>query len=399
MEVKSFKEFKENYIYHKGNLDLNNIKPYYSDNIFIMQGRGTGHFGSGIYFCTYRVEDKKIDDEYGKYSEYDYNTRQNKNLIKIKDLGIYRVNPDIYQNLYKPTGEKHAEFLFKTLRMCNNCFYSFYADYKDDKKITNDISSRYLRIKNNLEKLDLKIPIYKEFLKLLITACNDYETQYTKKKPTSIASFSTRIMEFNDFNGVNVSNIRNYDNTTHGSVIYDINKLSDKPVKINVDLYGKEIKDGIIGISYGNRTDETIVKLLSDKELSYLDLEQINKMTANDQLKYLKRYNNYIDKFIFYNFPFNDNCKKIYVNSLINKIKAKTIKLPNTDTIEILIDYGKIKQLFDVNFKFPDDYEYGTMLEYILAKYYSFNEEYREMILNNIDRELTKEEQYYFDRI
>jgi hypothetical protein len=206
-------------------------------------------------------------------------------------------------------------------------------------------------------------------------------------------------MEYNDFNGVNVSNIRNFDNTTHGSVIYDINKLSDKPVKINIDLFDLDINDDVISSSYNHKMDETIGKLLTNKELSYKDLEMINLMTPNDQLKYLKRYNNYIDKYIFYNFPFDDNCKKIYVNSLISKIKNKTIKLPNTDTIEILIDFGKIKQLIDPNFTFPDDYEYGTMLEYILAKFYWLDEEYREIILNNIDRNLTETEQYYFDRI
>ena len=77
------------YNYHAGDLgnDLGNLEKHGSDNIFRMEGRGTGHFGSGIYFSTYRLRDKAdYDKEYGDYSDY---RNKNPNLIQVKDR-VYR---------------------------------------------------------------------------------------------------------------------------------------------------------------------------------------------------------------------------------------------------------------------------------------------------------------------
>ena len=45
------------------------------------------------------------------------------------------------------------------------------------------------------------------------------------KDKNDVRSFSTVFMEYNGYNGVNVSGIYGLDNTLHGSVIYDLSKV------------------------------------------------------------------------------------------------------------------------------------------------------------------------------
>ena len=59
-----------------------------------MSGRGTGHFGSGMYFSTYREEGKEYDQKYR------YSYKSSPELIQVDD-SVYRVDLDIYKNLFK----------------------------------------------------------------------------------------------------------------------------------------------------------------------------------------------------------------------------------------------------------------------------------------------------------
>ena len=77
-----------------------NLKPHYSDNKRQMGGRETGHFGSGTYFSTY--PNMKDVDKYGKL-----NSNQNPNFIEI-DNHIYRVDFDLYKNLYRVRSKRRT---------------------------------------------------------------------------------------------------------------------------------------------------------------------------------------------------------------------------------------------------------------------------------------------------
>jgi hypothetical protein len=178
-----------------GELDPSNIKPYYSDNIFRMDVRDTGHFGSGVYFSTYKhsFRDKRDYDE--KYGDIG-----NPSQLTQVDDHLFRVNFNIYKNLYKMKSEKQGDFLHRTLKEINNIFYTFLHNKAD---IFDNLSKRYLIVKSNLSKSNLNIPNYKEFINMLKNAYNDY-----KNESNNIASFSTRIMEFNGYNGVSVSVIQ-----------------------------------------------------------------------------------------------------------------------------------------------------------------------------------------------
>jgi hypothetical protein len=95
-------------------------------------------------------------------------------------------------------------------------------------------------------------------------------------------------MEWNGFNGVNVSGIDFYDNTKHGSVIYDLSKVSDemREVSVNIPLL---LKDR----GYNNTVayDE-----FSDHEMSALNgndiwwNEKLNQMPMAQALRVLKNF-------------------------------------------------------------------------------------------------------------
>lgn len=113
------------------------------------------------------------------------------------------------------------------------------------------------------------------------------------KNDDRIESFSTYFMEWNGYNGVNVSGIPFYDNTTHGSVIYDLSKVSGDIEK--VDDGGRFIS------ASGNSFANTVVRNgLEDSEAdslngdtpqygSYLS-DKLNDMDDKNAMRILKNY-------------------------------------------------------------------------------------------------------------
>ena len=185
-------------------------KSYYSDNKYQMAGRETGHFGSGTYFSTYR--DINDIDKYGEL-----NSNQNPNFIEIKDH-MYRVDFDFYKNLYRVRSKKQGDVLYTMLanlnHMANKIAYMGHFSSKD----ANYSNSRlYQEIKANADGLGLRCPSYYELTRM---------AQKLGQNDNDIRSFSTVFMEWNGYNGVNVSGVDYYDNTKHGSVIYDLSKVN-----------------------------------------------------------------------------------------------------------------------------------------------------------------------------
>lgn len=376
--IKSWIIYESEYNYHRGDLK-DDLKPYYSDNIFVMQGRHTGHFGSGMYFSTYNQEDKT------DYSQkYNYTYRSSSELIKVED-SVYRVNFDIYKNLFKVKTKKQAEFLFKTLRSVNNLFY-YYESCKNDKFVVPvGVSKRYLIIKNNCEELGLKVPEYRKFLNMLDNACKDYVEGRSGEKNVNSASMSTRLMEFNGFNGVNVSNIPGYDNTTHGSVIYDINKLSNKPIEVkDLDFLSDMDNTNIIG-GYKNSK----ANLLKNSTLFF---DEIKRLPIKEQIIYIKRFNKYLPSYLLDKLPLET--KNAYIKSLPFKIKNNLMEnQPDIYDIMLLVDNNYLNLILDKSVKIGEN----TLLCHVLSILWKFTDEYQKIIFNSINREMDEEEQYYYN--
>jgi len=380
------------YNYHVSHSSMqlnNNPEPHGSDNIFMMQGRGTGHFGSGVYFSTYTCDEKQdFDQKYGQYGSK--SLVRNPNLINVSS-NLYRVDFDIYQNLYRVTSTNHAEILFKTLKFINETFYRFSSDYKDTKQIPTDLSNKYILIKNNLNQLKLECPKYRDFIKMLLTAFNDYTAPRDGTKNDYSASFSTRIMEYNGYNGVNVSKIKGYDNTLHGSVIYDMSKVDGQPRPVkDINMFCK-IKNNAAGEDYsGNKYNDLKFKLLSNKPLSYMDFEFINGMDTRDQLLIFKRYNKFVPE---YSLEYlNDYCKSIYFKTLESKMVSGMMDEELTPKIlDTIIKNGYGRIIYNENIRFQNT----TLLGYALSMLWRFDDEDIENLLMNIPRALNEDEKYY----
>lgn len=362
------------YNYHYGNdVDTKTPKPHQSDSIFLMDGRGTGHFGSGMYFSTYKCYNSDIDKKYGKDSDFEFRKgRNHPELIQV-EKGVYRVDMDLYKNLYRVTNNNHGDILFKTLKHSNELFYWAYKEILEGN-IPKEFSDEYIKLEHNFKSLELKIPTYREFINMIKKAGNDLKNH---EEASSNASFSTRLMEYNGFNGVNVSNISNYDNTTHGSVIYDIKKINSNIKKVKNPGAFCEIKYGVAGDSMDIKT-----KILRGEEI--FNWTAFNKLPYNEKLKLMKRYNH-----LSPTDTMDNETKELFYKTLKPKLRKNIIN-PKMDHFILadLIDNGYMDIIYDENIRVGEN----TLLYYALDKMWKLPSEYGEKLVNNINRNLTDEE-------
>lgn len=231
--------------FHIGNLPDDKI-PYYNlrDTLYmISSSRHTGHFGTGTYLSTYK--DREF---YDLLNKGDY-----KDAITHAENRLYIIDLDRY-NLYKPKNDKHAEFLFKTLKLINSLI-----DYNN--KLVSDYKITIRIILNNFKYLNLKFPKPREFKQIVDNLGKDNH-----------ASLSTLIMEYNGYNGVNVNNIPIWDSTLHGSVIYDLNKVDyEKLTPRNIDTLFTKIDNHFIH-DYDNPSPYS----LNISNFNKIPLEKIN---------------------------------------------------------------------------------------------------------------------------
>lgn len=357
------------YNYHIGDIeDTNNVKPYMSDNKYRMTGRDTGHFGSGLYFSTYKCYDNK---------EFDDKNINNQELIKIKDK-VYRTDFDIYKNLYKVTSKKHGDILFQSLKQINQLYQQILDYFNHNIKLSHNFSEIYVITKNNFKYLNLNMPKYADFIKMCIN----------QTKNQDLRSMSTVIMEYNNYNGVNVSGIYFYDNTLHGSVIYDMSKVSDniKPVDTNILNICDIDKSNTNNYVAGTITDFT-KKLLMDKNSIEIYTDEFNQMPYNEQLYAINKYKFPLTVYTLN--QLNQNIINAYFKSLPKKINNKLLlqKLSQKH-IEAILFFNKENIIYNPNI-FVDDNV--TFLEYALDKLeYS---DYIDKLIDNINRPLTNNEQ------
>jgi hypothetical protein len=302
-----FEAYKDSLSLHLNRGGQNNFEfhaKYKSDSLVQMVGRGTGHFGSGTYFSSYKEVDNELYDEYLKNIQNNPTTK-NKPITEL-NKGIYMVDLDYYK-LYKPANREHAELLFNVLKKINRIvsyYYNIGLEYNLNK-------SNIIDIINDLNKLDLKLPNLRKLI-------DEYKkiNKEIKDGDRSLPSLSTRFMEYNGYNGVNLNHIPGFDNTLHGTVIYDltktINPVEDKKNSYNtyekdnliykiiksINKYSSMYSDYFINLDSNeiNYIFNTIDSLINISNIEYC-LEE-NKITEEQYNHILKIYPKYIKRLI-----------------------------------------------------------------------------------------------------
>ena len=246
-----------------------NGEPYYSDNKRQMGGRETGHFGSGTYFSTYR--DVKNIDNYGAL-----NRNQNPNFIEVGEH-VYRVDFDLYKNLYRVRSKKQGDILYTMMRNLNNMYNKIaYQGYYSPRSANYDNAENYQIIKRNAEALGLRCPSY-------------YELTRMAQRHEGMQSFSTLFMEWNGYNGVNVSGVDYYDNTKHGSVIYDLSKVDTEMEEVQPNSLFTGYKDTPYDDTVAmNGYGDEVVDSLRGEYIGWYD--KLNEMPLVKAMRVLKNY-------------------------------------------------------------------------------------------------------------
>lgn len=383
-----------------GKIDVDNVEPYYSDSIIYMSGRDTGHFGSGMYFSTYSCKDYgAYYDDVQQYKD-DYKPEVKK-LIKITE-GLYRVNTDLYQNLYRIKNEEQGRLLHKALSWIN-ASTSPYNDKPLDKRMS------YPKYKHNLELLGLKMPPYREFVAMVAKGMVDIKKSRGNEdnKEFDRRSMSTRIMEYNGYNGVNTSGVPALDNTTYGSVIYDMQKINTDFVPVGKNQIHQycEMKNGIINNDrsiFDNQTPEKMVMYLLGKDERVLAY-QIKQIPEKYISFFFNRY-----YYFLYDYDLeelSDYTKKMYFISLTKKLKTGTMVIRNLKREMIPLFEHDLNIILNPNNIVQPDYEAKpvTLLQIVLSRAYDFDDKkYMIPLIKKIKetgRELNPQEQDFYDDI
>jgi hypothetical protein len=204
--------------YHSGDLG------YGTDTVLgrMAGSRGTGHFGTGVYFVG-----KPISRE-GRPT-------------KIADLSQY--------NLFKPSFPSSAEGVHNALKLVNRAVGRDLSDEDQKSQYDNDIdeAAMYLDI---LLRTSFTRPEIKKVIESSVTEARKERTPEIIHTDTYIDSASTRVMKKLGFDGVDVRGLEGFDNTEYGTVVYRETvpeykeKLSLKKVPVGIpenvwDLHNK----------------------------------------------------------------------------------------------------------------------------------------------------------------
>jgi hypothetical protein len=328
-----------------------------TDALIMMNGRGTGHFGSGTYLSTYKeesdfnVDSKSVRDTLEKnYGEP---------LIQVSP-NTYAIDLDRY-NLYRPKNNEHAEILFELLKNINDLFYLVNSKSKNLK-----LKKQYLTdILDSCKKLNLKFT--KEFVKKVrYEVMPNYSANWTGGSNLKYkASISTMFMEDNGWNGVNVNGIPVYDSTLHGSVIYDMKNVVDAPNQTpyyEKDIYSrhpKNLKDIIKKINKNSFQSVNLIRLSNseiNRLLKLIDYSKISYYDYNSDFKFALK-----DGYIYLHQI--EHVKKVYPKIIFDKIKDLDFEREKISE-EI---YGFVIMYLDKN---PNDYDI-KYLNYLYNNYYS----------------------------
>jgi len=405
---------EKSFAYHVGDLEKNTgnefnrekLEPYYSESIVMMDGsRGTGHFGSGMYFSTYNCKGWEEKDYAQNYDEKDPHVSD---LHKMRNY-LYRVDMDLYKNLYRVKNYNQGLYLHQTLKAFNSL------------RSAGD-SKNYYPLKNNLEYLGLKIPPYKELLKMIEKAKSDREDGSWSNRSDKYdpRSMSTRIMEYNDYNGVNVSGIPELDNTTYGSVIYDISKWDKDTEKIpsnKVDNFCKMEKSNATGADYitdktpwGKTLEKSILDRLYDGKSFFAhgsptkDPFYLESIPEKLLPHFFKIYKHFINDYEFN--KLTPNIQNAYLNALPRKLIEGTMESHEIANDLLPIIKNRFNFIFNPNYKIGGkssrwEHKEGTpLLNLIFYRANSFDDDIMKQITDKIESgsvKLSPEQQEAYD--
>jgi hypothetical protein len=363
--LEAYKDSLSLHLNRGGQENFDYSSKYFSDFLQTMQGRGTGHFGSGTYFSSYKIEDKELYNDY-LLNIKDNPTSKENPIVKIGG-GVYLVDLDYY-NLYKPVNREHTEILFNVLKKINTLvnYYSY------EKKIDLNLNrERILEIKNDLNKLDLKLPDLKEFINYIKKIKLDINN---KEK---FGSVSTKFMEYNGYNGVNVNHIPGFDNTLHGTVIYDLSKTIE-PTTSKYNKYESNFVD--------EDKLHKVVKIINEFGYIY-DIKTLNTNQINYIFNTIKNFL----KLGLLKFSLEENKITQEQFNHILKIYPKYIKRLINSGINIDFDFDTIIFLLgkDINIfnNISEDNIYFILKKLSLTASYKIreNKELINIFLNNIE--------------
>ncbi len=372
-----------NYHYGKNH----NGKPYISDNRYFMRSRNTGHFGSGTYFSTYN--DKTYNNPNPKYGNKHPN--QTPNFIEIDD-NIYRVDIDLYKNLYRVYNKKQGDVLYTLLSVLNRMFNLI--EWGSD---TSNLSAYYQKVIRNSNALQLSCPSFRELVGMM----------KKHSKSDEIKSFSTYFMEYNGYNGVNVSGVDYYDNTLHGSVIYDLSKIEgdiEEKMPKNLSHSKGEYYDDIVVPNDNHDNDYELNALMDNNERSFI--WHLNDIDEKRALRILKNYLSTGKVVSAYSLTSigNENILSIYLKLVYNKVSKGY-----NEIVEEWFSYKNIEFLWDAVKKTNSYYwmnyipQRGETLLLVAVKEYYYSlpwgddnkdkiQQYVNFLKTKMNREFTEDE-------
>lgn len=269
--------------------DLGKARDTYYWNIN-SSNRSTGHYGTGTYFV----------------SNEESNRMQNSSFTR-SDRPRNEIDFDDY-NLYKPLIESEAKRLHDGLKAIN---YNKYDDF-DYRIMVDDLKRNGI----TQEQIDNARNATEE-------ARQQYEKEgYNDKYDAEVDSLSTVFMKNLGFDGIDVRGLEGYDNTSYGSVIYDLkNNEQTKQENIPDKVEEQVIKVGNKEVKATDK-ESKLEKELSPEELRDLKIKEVKENLETDYDE--------------------ENIPKILKNNEIAKEKTPTKeKLKNLATISKML-YGKL---------------------------------------------------------
>lgn len=190
----------DNYGWHAG--DLGKAEHF---SVMSSGSRGTGHFGTGTYFCS--SEDKLNGYNYRQRPKHKINLN-NYNLVTLRnnDLAfqfhhaLKYINNTAFREMYE-NGAVNEEKLKKACQIIAVMLFSNKIQQLSDLSVYRD-------------------KVYQKAIDLLSDYANYYNNEFHGKSERN--SITTELLKSFGFDGVDVRQCDLLDNTTYGSVIYDL---------------------------------------------------------------------------------------------------------------------------------------------------------------------------------
>ena len=223
-----------------------------------MEGRGTGHFGTGVYLVSTPEKARNRFD-----------TRADRPMMQA-DLSQF--------NLAKPLGDLWAKRLHDGLKIVNRMVgkgYESRAEFEEDLQKAASLIEYSLSLNQSNA----------EIRKAILTSVKSAKKELTDDvmfTNTYLDSASTRVIKSLGFDGVDVRHIPEFDNTEYGTVVYRKSIADSSAVKYSLPTIPQQITDRINEATTRRQREGFIERMVS----------AISPESASSfRQRYLNRYN------------------------------------------------------------------------------------------------------------